>query len=95
MDRVEEPNCVAAREHDGRGELRLPAQMLQEFSSSCISDAVVRKTFFRPVQSTSIPKAHFPQQNVTAKLSNGLVFTGYLLDTLRADSQNYGCFCAH
>jgi hypothetical protein len=48
--------------------------------------------FFRLVQGTSIPKANFPQQNVTAKLSNGPIFTGYLLDTLLADSQNDGCF---
>jgi hypothetical protein len=45
-----------------------------------------------PVESTSIPKAHLPFENVAAKLSNRLSFTGYLLDTLLLRRQNIACF---
>lgn len=42
--------------------------------------------------STSIPKAHLPFENVTAKLSNRLAFNGYFLDCLKCGCQNIGCF---
>ena len=51
-----------------------------------------QKELSAPVESTSIPKAHLPFENVTAKLSNRLSFTGYLLDTLLLRRQNIACF---